>query len=82
MVLELISGDVFVECGAVHFLIKNNLSQQCFLHHEFCSVENKFLVGSYCNGRGSQWGTCVAATIPLGVFITIWIGRASCRERV
>ena len=39
--------------------------------HEFCSVEEKFLVGNYCNGRGSQWGTCVAATIPLRVFLTI-----------
>ena len=39
--------------------------------HEFWSVENKFLVGSYCNGRGSQRGTCVAATIPLGVSLTI-----------
>ena len=29
-VLELISGDVIVECGAVSFLTKNNLSQQCF----------------------------------------------------
>ena len=60
-VLDIISGDMLVECGAVSFLTKNNLSQQCFLHHEFCSVEKKFLVGSYCNGRGSQRGTCVAA---------------------
>ena len=42
-----------------------------FLHHEFCSAEKKFLVDSYCNGRGSQRGTCVAATIPLGVSLTI-----------
>ena len=28
-------------------------------------------MGSYYNGRGSQWGTCVATTIPLGVSLTI-----------
>ena len=39
--------------------------------HEFCAVEKKFLVGSYCNGRGSQRGTSVAARIPLGVSLTI-----------
>ena len=30
-----------------------------------------FLVGSYCNGRESQRGTCIAATLPLGVSLTI-----------
>ena len=39
--------------------------------HEFCSVENKFLVGSYCNSRGSQRGNCVASMIPLGMSLTI-----------
>ena len=70
MVLELISGDVLVKRGAVLFWTKQPKSTM-LMCHEFCSVENKFLVGSYCNGRGSQRGTCVAATIPLGVFLTI-----------
>ena len=70
MVLELISGDVLVKHGAVLFWTKQPKSTM-LMCHEFCSVENKFLAGSYCNGRGSQRGTCVAATIPLRVSLTI-----------
>ena len=70
MALELISGDVLVKRGVVLFWTKQAKSTM-LMCHDLCSVEKKFLVGSYYNGRGSQRGTFVTATIPLGVFLTI-----------
>ena len=77
MVLDLISGDVLVKRGAVLFWTKQ-LTSTMLMCHELCSVENKCLEGSYCNGWGSQRGTCVAATIPLGVSLTIFLQYTKC----